>query len=72
MSDLPYSFDLLYDIKTRHDLMSKLFKLMIDVDDIMETINDHHISFTKEEHSALVKINTAITQRITKGITHGA
>jgi hypothetical protein len=72
LTDLPYAFDLLYDIKTKHELMFKLYRLMLDVEDIMETINDYDIVFTKEEQDSLVKINTVITQRITKGITHGA
>ena len=65
--DLPYSFDLLYDIKTRSELMSTLFKLVIDTEDILETINDNEILFTKEEKESLLRINTAIERRITYG-----
>lgn len=65
--DLPYAFDLLYDIKTRSELMSTLFKLVIYTEDILETINDNEILFTKEEKESLLRINTAIERRITYG-----
>ena len=65
--DLPYAFDLLYDIKTQKELMSTLFKLMVNTEDILETINDNEILFTKEEKESLLRINTAIERRITYG-----
>ena len=47
--DLPYSFDLFFDIKTKDQLILGIERMMGDVASMFDLINVHNIPLTKEE-----------------------
>lgn len=47
--NLPYSFDLLFDLKSREDLVRHYALLKQELGEIEEVMANHHIEFTPEE-----------------------
>lgn len=52
---LPYSFDLLFDIKRKSELILTLIKLENKIKSLNECINDHNIIITDEEKEKIRK-----------------
>ena len=48
-NSLPYSFDLLFDLKSREDLVRRYALLKQELGEIEEVMANHHIEFTLEE-----------------------
>ena len=53
MSELPYVFDLLWDIKTETNLKSKLFSLLEEAGEILDSTVDAGIKFSPLEQKAI-------------------
>lgn len=47
--NLPYSFDLLFDLKSREDLVRRYALLKQELGEIEEVMANHHMEFTSEE-----------------------
>lgn len=48
-NSLPFSFDLLFDLKSREDLVRRYAQLRQELGEIEEVMANHHIEFTPEE-----------------------
>lgn len=48
-NSLPYSFDLLFDLKSREDLVRRYAQMKQELVEIEEVMANHHIEFTPEE-----------------------
>ena len=48
-NDLPYTFDLFFDIKTREQLLDEVIELENRLKTIKDIMAKHNISFTEDE-----------------------
>jgi hypothetical protein len=67
IEDLPYSFDLFFDIKTKDQLILEIERMMGDVASMFDLINVHNILLTKKERKGFNFLLDELSATIKQG-----